>query len=312
MNHLARLFALFAPATLGVAQVGISITAMAPLAVKCSAPGSLAMDSRPAGPLPLSDFLASSLPGIADVSLGYSCAATTTSVSCSFAHTGSVQASGPSGSTATAGPADYLVTIQSATTNRIELSVDFEDGTAPGTIQPLAFVDLGNDGIVDFVNGVQSVALPQLVVGPQPLLLRVRMDGSALRGGSFTSLLTIGVTPTNDLQMTTAAIGCAGGQVLFGMRRSFLDQGLELGAFTVPSPSPVFVVFGFGVNPLLLPSLGTAPCLLLPSPDIVVPIVNGTLPIALPPTLRPLTFWVQGVLVSPQLLTTDCTRVDAL
>lgn len=309
MNHFARIFACLAPAALAVAQVSVSVTALTPLTATCTSSSGPVIDSRPAGPLPLSDFLLANTI-LASATAGHSCTAVPTSVSCTFTSTGSVVPFSPNGSIASSGPNEYLVTIQTVTTNRVALTVTFEGSTTTGTNTPLALVDIGNDGQFDFSNGTQLTFLPPLFVGPQPLLLRVRTEGKALVGGLYTSQLTIGVTPANDMGMTRTVIGCDP-QATFELLPSFIDLGLELTAIANPSTSPVFAVFGFGVQPVLLPLFGQAPCLLLPRPDIVVPMVNSTLPIALPPAVRPLTFWVQGVTVVPQLLVTDCTRVDA-
>jgi hypothetical protein len=312
MNQLLRLFALLSPATLCIAQVGVSVDAVSPMVATCAGPGFSVTDSRPAGPLPLSDALLASAPNNISATISHACVATATGVSCSFTVTGHVPLGSPSGAMATAGPADYLVTLQSVTPSSVSLSVVFEDFTTPGSRQPLAAVDVGNDGIYDFFNGAQAVPLPHLVIGPQPLLLRVHTEGFALDGESFSSLLTIHVAPTNGLSMTTAAIGCAGQQSSLTLRSSFLDQGFELTASANNPVVPVVAVFGFGVQPVLLPSFGTLPCLLVPRPDVTLLMMNSTVSVGLPPSLRPLTFWVQGVSLASRLLATDCTRVDAL
>ena len=312
MTKLALLFALAVPVALGTAQVSVSIDALSPLAATCTTPGISVTDSRLAGPRPLNEFLVADIPNVANAVFSYSCSADTTGVYFSLVQSGFATVASPSGTSAVAGPAELLLTVQSATLQRVALTVVFDDTTQPGAQQPTALVDVGNDGLYEFVNGQQAVALPPLVIGPQPLLVRVRTEARALPGEVSSSNLGILIAPTNELDLATAALGCAGPLATLALRRSFVAQGLELTASSQSSSLPVFAVFGFGAQPALLPSFGSAPCLLLPTPDIIVPIAsNATLSVGLPPALRPLTFWVQGVAVVPQLLTTDCTRVDA-
>jgi hypothetical protein len=76
--------------------------------------------------------------------------------------------------------------------------------------------------------------------------------------------------------------------------------------------APSVVVVGQTVQPVLLATAGTLPCLLLPAPDIVVVMPSFFLHVPLPPGLRPLTFVVQEVTLTPNgLRTSDAYVVTA-
>jgi len=297
----------------GSAQISVSLGALAPVTVTASEPGTTNSNSLPVGPLPGYVDLGTSVP-TASASYGHSYFTPFNRVDCAFGLNAFVA---QQSSSAVVGPIDVLLVFQATTATPVRLSVAFDNLlTTPGTAVPTATVDVGNDGIVDFINGVQSSFLPPLVVGPQPLNLRVQLHSAVLQPGHAWATLGITLEPSNQVGVSPAAIGCAGWLAGFGVTPTFIDQGIRVGAVNLsPTPPqlPIFVVFGFNVQPLLLPTFGTAPCLFVPTPDVIVPLA-GTIDIGLPAAVRPVTFWVQGVLpVLPtlQLLTTDCLRIDA-
>jgi len=92
---------------------------------------------------------------------------------------------------------------------------------------------------------------------------------------------------------------------------SFDGRGIDL-AISQPLGSLAFLVFGFTPQPQFLGINAGLPCMLLPSPDIVALAAAHPLHIALPASIRPLTFYAQGVLVMPQgVVTTAGYQVRA-
>jgi hypothetical protein len=76
------------------------------------------------------------------------------------------------------------------------------------------------------------------------------------------------------------------------------------------------MVVGLAQQPILLPQIGPAPCVLVPRPDVLLPVSPlqvVTLAIPLPPSVRPMT--LQGQLVfleaQGQLSVSDAWAVSA-
>ena len=83
------------------------------------------------------------------------------------------------------------------------------------------------------------------------------------------------------------------------------------------SKDPVVAVLGLGTQPTLLPPspLSPVPCLLLPSPDLVLLMPPSGFDLPIPPAVRPLNLYVQGVelgLATSQLSTLQGFLVQAL
>ncbi|MFN3242498.1 MAG: hypothetical protein ACE37K_13425 [Planctomycetota bacterium] len=85
---------------------------------------------------------------------------------------------------------------------------------------------------------------------------------------------------------------------------AFPQSGVLFGVGVASGPA--VAVYGLGVQPTLLPNSGALqPCLLVPSPDLVVLIPpNGHL-LGLPAAVRPITVYVQGVVLLPTGLGTS-------
>jgi hypothetical protein len=77
-----------------------------------------------------------------------------------------------------------------------------------------------------------------------------------------------------------------------------------------PPGTIAVIVVGFAPQPAFLGLNAGLPCLLLPSPDVLV--VQPVVSLPLPASVRPVTLYVQGVSVTTQgLLTTDGYQVTA-
>lgn len=218
----------------------------------------------------------------------------------------------PTGAIAVIAPASVLVHLSCATTTAVYWNPIFTDLTQAGSLQPGIDIDFGDDGVLEYVNGNQvSLTLP-LSLEPQPLPVRITFSSSALTPGIAASSLILEALPATAISSTLAAVSCTAPGIT--ALPTFFDNGVRLKASSFQPMMPwLAMVIGWDTAPVLLPSLGQSPCLLLPTPDIVVLQGLGIAPldVPLPPAVRPVRFWVQGVIPDSQLLTTDCLRIDA-
>lgn len=136
-------------------------------------------------------------------------------------------------------------------------------------------------------------------IGPQPLTIAVHVEASLSQLGYAEAGLTINVRPHNNLWIQGVALGSAGGgSASLGVAPIFADRGVTVGALQYQN-YPQVMVFGFSAQPVLLPSNGSLPCLLVPSPDITIAgFSSQQFSIPLPATVRPLQFWCQSVILA--------------
>ncbi len=218
---------------------------------------------------------------------------------------------------------DVVVTLVATSFTTVWVRIDQEYGGTAGAALPLLEVDVSNDGVLEYSNAPgQPVPPPAtiapfpMVVGPTPTPVRLHLASSLAIDGNASFAVTFNITPAPFTSATKIGFGCD------GLANSMLASPLFDGSVTFsafPSQAaPVVLVLGLGVQPILLPPAGAAlPCVLFPSPDLILFMAPGaggflqsTLP--LPPAVRPVTFWAQGVRIAPQgLLTTDTLQVDA-
>lgn len=231
------------------------------------------------------------VPG-ASAHVAYRMGRTSPNLVCELDHTATVTAAS---GTATTGPIDILLRYYAPTPTPLNLSVQYSDSTSPGFAVPFASVDVGNDGTIDYVNGVAVTSVPPLVAGTQPAVIRVFMESSVVQTGETTSHLLVEVTPDNNISVTPAVTGCTPTTVI--IKDSSTSRGLS---FERPALLPIahFVMFGFSAQPILLPSPGPVPCLLLPSPDVAVALpVNGVFDLDIPASIRPISLYAQSVVI---------------
>lgn len=201
---------------------------------------------------------------------------------------------------------DLLVTMQSTS----PVAADLELGLTVVASQPGASlswgVDVGDDGTFEATeSSISPVVLHSITLGA-PLPIRIRLAASQTGPGTFTIDTRIIARPANNLTILPAVPGC--GSTGLYVVPSFYLGGIELFADSV---FPVAAVLGLGTQPVVLPAQFPA-CLLLPSPDYIAllqPFVSLQLP--LPPTVRPVTIWMQGVDFVGQLATTGSFAVLA-
>ena len=180
---------------------------------------------------------------------------------------------------------------------------------------PAVDVDFGADGTFE----LQSVLGPVFEYGTwpispaQPLRLAIRMQTTLPANHlNITSFVEVTLAPVNNADATHVAVECASTATFLRPRASFANSGID---FTyLPPASPLVVVIGLAAQPVMLPPVGLVPCLLVPRPDILLfaPPPTSSHHIPLPPAVRPVTFFVQGVVLDPSgLQTTDGFAVSA-
>ena len=148
----------------------------------------------------------------------------------------------------------------------------------------------------------RALAVLLCALGPTPLPIRLRAALVQVGIGVVDLSLRVAVAPATAIVNPTHA-GCAPA-ALFAYP---VFEGSGVG-FSVLTVDPIVLVLGLGVQPLLVPSPFPGPCLLLPSPDLLVPIIvpQTFWSLPLPAAVRPVTVWAQGVLVTAAGLgTTD-------
>jgi hypothetical protein len=209
---------------------------------------------------------------------------------------------------ATCGPNTVLWDLSAPQPTPALVRVDFLNGTTPGAPQPSTIIDVLDDGLIDFVNGqaVHGQPLLLVTVGPQPLRTRITTFATNSQVGQAQSFLILHFEPWNQVGIQTVALGCGATATVIP---TFVDLGVE-----VLMPEMAIAVFGFLVQPLLLPPAGSQPCLLVPSPDVLLlmPPGGGMVHVGLPAAVRPATFWVQGVTwPATGLQVSDAFRVSA-
>ncbi len=198
------------------------------------------------------------------------------------------------------------------TTLRLETTVQFQG--APGAPLPTVMIDLGDDGSVDYQGVGPGQPLPLVSVGSTPFPVRVIAVTQITAPGNGSLRLNLAVRPANAPVLTQEVAGCA---ALVGTELAAapdFDGSLTFSAGAWIWP-PVLVL-GLAAQPVVLTPL-FVPCILWPSPDILVPMtppVSGwpTFVLPLPPAVRPVTFWAQAVTIDPiGLLPTAAFRVEA-
>ncbi|MCU0862796.1 MAG: hypothetical protein MUC36_03300 [Planctomycetes bacterium] len=317
MKPLETVFAFVACLSPLAAQaVTASLTALTPVTVQVSDGASTDSNSWPAGPLPNYVFsVAASLTGsvYGAAAVGWSVISGDSASVVRITH----EIVNPSGSTSfsgRAGPNEFLVEFAAAVPVTANLRLTRWADLSAGAPWPRVQVDFGNDGVID-VADLSTTQGASLVpsFGPQPLRVRLIVDANL--GSELMSSTVVGVvlTPENNLTITPVVASCNPGVPAPPpfVQPSFQNRGIDL-SLAQQLLEPSLLVLGFGAQPVLLSLNASLPCILLPTPDIVIFEPSGIRNVPLPASLRPLTFFVQGVtLAAPAWLTTDGSVVTA-
>jgi hypothetical protein len=306
----------------------ISAAAIAPVVVHAQAAASFDTDTQPVGPLPAFFGLGAGLStgsGSANVSFVVEVAAADARVYVR----GYADALGVA-NPFSEGSLDVELTVQAPSQVQGTLFVRRTLTGTAGVGLPLQRIDVGNDGSFEITESAPAFdGVPNLSLGPTPLPVRVLLQIRAEDLQQSTTLRSIFTTlelhfvADNQLSIQPITPGCAPYDLV--VEPSFVGNGLQISGRSYFSPGSgfydmAFVVLGTGVQPVTLPSSFSFPgCLLLPSPEIVVPLPPfARLQLPLPAAVRPITFLVQGVDLwgsglgyTDELLPTNGCRVTA-
>lgn len=198
---------------------------------------------------------------------------------------------------------EFVVSFTATSSAPAYLEIHATSGLTIGAPQPQVAVDINNDGFVDYpsiANGPVVYVLPAQPLGAAPVVVRVIISSQVAGPGYSSTVVEVAARPDNAVSVVQNALPCGGGQMLPPLP-VFANRGVDLTLWPALGVPAVFVL---GVNqlPLLLPPYQGLTCLLIPSPDIVLWQPNNALHVPLPVAVRPLTFYVQGVAVTPSAL----------
>lgn len=154
---------------------------------------------------------------------------------------------------------------------------------------PTLAIDVDDDGLVEFDASVPTRSLP-ILLGPTPTLVSVRITANHVGSGS--SSLTLQCRPNGAATVSQWNVGCDA--VPFGIAPTF-DGNFLAGSLPIAGQLSIGVL-SLRLQGVLLGQHQGLPCLLLPAPDVVLPIaLAAPQAVVVPPALRPLVFFGQGV-----------------
>jgi hypothetical protein len=285
-------------APLAAQSVGVSLSAWTPLTATITDGVAISTNTWPAGPLGIYGSFKTSLPstaGLVQATATWTDSAWDNGAFAQLEHVISNPGSLPTIS-ASVGPHEFLVELTATAPVTADIKFLRWDQLWPGVGSPGVQLDYDNDGTID-VSSVSTLTPPELTrqYGPQPFCVRIIVN-AALQGAPLAATtLRLIATPQNDLAITEIVAKCnpvAPSPPPF-VQPSFVGQGI-----TVSLAGLGVMVFGASPQPVLLGILSGVPCILVPSPDIVLFEPWGPLNVPLPASLRPLTFYAQGVELS--------------
>ncbi len=226
----------------------------------------------------------------------------------------------PPGASTVSADGTFTIEFTATATTAVILHVG---GTAQATIGvpfPATTVDLNADGSIELDGTDQPIeGLWNLVLTPgQPLRVAIAMHTTLPPNLVFVNHeVEAWLQPDNHLfvQGTALACGSPGSfATVVSMQAvpSFADTGLDATCRLNGLLVPTVHVIGFAQQPVLLPGALGVPCLLMPSPDILLFAATGQLHLPLPLSVRPVTFQMQGVALNAAgLLTSSGVQVVA-
>lgn len=189
-------------------------------------------------------------------------------------------------------PGQLLFTLTTPAGGAVHLEYTLVVQAPAGAAVPRVEIDIGADGTPDITQAnvtPQTIGVPATGM-PMPFLITI---GAALAApGAMTAEVRITARPSNGVSATRAYAGCS--PLEFVRVMPTWSGGIEYQVIGNPM-CPSIAVLGLQVQPTLLPVPGP-PCLLFPSPDAIhfhSGVSSHTL--AIPPGVRPIDFWVQGV-----------------
>ncbi len=181
-----------------------------------------------------------------------------------------------------------LLALSAPTVGAALLELEGENFGFVGIVPTLA-IDVDDDGLVEFDASVPTRTVP-ILLGPTPTLVRLRIAANHVGSGS--SSLTLQCRPNGAATVSQWNVGCDA--VPFAISPTF-DGNFLAGSLPIAGQMTIGVL-SLRLQSVLLGQHQGLPCLLLPAADVVLPI-SGIAPqaIVVPPALRPLVFFGQGV-----------------
>lgn len=305
-------------AGLSAQTVQANLEAVQPLVVSATTgAGQTAQNSVPAGPLaPFGAVVVNPVSGVVAVG-GWNSAVADSGATLTLSHVLSVSA-GSAGS-GSVGPLEFRVSLgaSSSTNARIELSRN--DNLSGSVGAATIALDLNDDGQYEVPNlstggSMLTFSRP---LGAAPTQFRVKVSNQATAPGGSNGFLRIQVLPDTGITVTPTAVNCSpNADVQFTGFPVFSSSGYVFRADAPFASLPAVMVVGLAQQPVLLPQIGPAPCLLVPRPDVLLPVLPMqvvSFGIPLPPSVRPVTLQGQLVHLEPQgqLSVSDAWAVSA-
>ena len=208
---------------------------------------------------------------------------------------------------------EVVIELTAPSLRPVTVSLSASSQTSNGALRPRMDFDLADDGSLES-NGTWTI-----FVGPTPYRIRLftDLDVAADSGGSALARAVFNMTlaADNDIDIQRVVPGCTDAPL--EVFEPFSLDGIRVSRPF--SPAPMLAVFGFGAQPVLLSATSATavfPCLLYPSPDVIVFFpgnVENSLSLPIPDAVRPASLYVQGVEFRGvgDLLTTDGFFVTA-
>jgi hypothetical protein len=306
--------AVLAASTASAQSVGVTLSALTPLPITATDGINTTTVSWPAGAMPNSGSFCAISPnvGFAGGCADWQLFATNNVAQVRLTHSLSNANSIPSFQ-CQAGPHEFLMTFTSASSRNAKLDFRRTTTLTAGTPWPSVMIDVDNNGVFE-VNNLSAVtgALIPVTFGPQPLLVRVVVDVAISGQAGASNFVSASLLPDNNLTIATPVLGCnpISPPPQDFLQPSFDNLGVDLRVGNTPS-EPAVIVIGLNAQPQLLSINGLLPCLLLPTPDVVI-FAPGGMNLALPASVRPVSFFAQGVtLTQSGLRVTDGYAVTA-
>jgi hypothetical protein len=190
-------------------------------------------------------------------------------------------------------PGELLFTLTVPAGGSVLLDYAITVQAPAGVPMPRVEIDVGNDGTVDLT---QASILPQTIGVPAtglPMPFRVTIDAALAIPGSLRAEVRITARPSNGVAVNRLYAGCTFLELLRVLPT--WSGGIAYHGWVSSPLDPVVAVLGLQVQPTLLSS-GGLPCLLFPTPDVLVFLPSSTThTLAIPQAVRPFEFWLQGV-----------------
>lgn len=291
---------LFAIGTDASAQsFAVQVTALTPLTAQVTSGTQSSSQNLPAGPLaPSGSVFASISGGGPFVSSRFSWATESTNTYASLDVIATMISVGnPPSASASFGSHELLVEFQPTGAPAAVLEITRTWTTPNGPLSTVE-IDLNNDGSIDLSGPVGTFTIP--IAAGQVSRARIIMAGT-LPVGLLSSMdqLHLEVRPSNAVFVAQTVGQCMNWGPSLEIEETFSNQGIVISSQSV-TPFGVMVI---GFTPIVapLPIVSPLPCILLPNPDFVLLLPQFstvTLPIALPPAVRPVTLFVQSIAIS--------------